>query len=64
MNTRRHSLSIGSACLALAFADTMALSFYSGQPEAGLIVFPLLGAILVAAVAAKRMRFLTLGGSL
>ena len=64
MNTPRHSLSIGSACLALAFADIIALSFYSGQPEAGLIIFPLLGAVLVATVAACRMRFLTLGGSL
>jgi len=57
MNTRRHTLPIGWACLAIAFADMLGIHAHQGQPEAAILLCPLIGAVLVAATAAKRARY-------
>jgi len=58
MNTRRHTIQIGWACMGLAFADLLGINAYQGQPEAALLLCPLVGAVLVAITAAKRARYL------
>jgi len=58
MNNRRYTLPIGSACLAIACADVVAIGHHQGQPEAAVLIFPLIGAVLVAIAAAKRARYL------
>jgi len=59
MNTRRHTLPIGSACLALAFVDILALNAYRGQFEALIVAVPLFFALGVAGKAAVKLRFIT-----
>ena len=56
MNTRRYTLPIGWACLAIAFADVVTIGHHQGQPEAAILLCPLIGAVLVAISAAKRKR--------
>ncbi|NBV32407.1 MAG: hypothetical protein EBR81_01025, partial [Proteobacteria bacterium] len=58
MNTRRHTILIGWACMALAFADLLGIHAHQGQPEAAILLCPLIGAVLVAITAAKRARYL------
>lgn len=58
MNTKRYTMPIGWACLAIAFADVVAIGNYQGQPEAAILLCPLIGAVLVAITAAKRARYL------
>jgi hypothetical protein len=43
-------------CNILFVADVAALKHYEGQPEAAIIAFPLLGAMLLAAACAVRLR--------
>jgi Na+/glutamate symporter len=57
MNTRRHTLPIGWACLAIAVADIIGIHAHQGQPEAAMLLVPLVSAVLVAATAAKRARY-------
>jgi len=57
MNTRRHTLTIGWACLAIAYADLLGIHAHQGQPEAAILLCPLISAVLVAATAAKRARY-------
>jgi hypothetical protein len=57
MNTKRHTIPIGWACLAIAFADVIAIGHHQGQPEAAILLCPLIAAVLVAATAAKRARY-------
>jgi hypothetical protein len=59
MNTRRHTLSIGASCLALAFLDILALNFYRGQFEAIIVALPLFVALGLAGKAAIKLRFIT-----
>jgi len=57
MNTRRHTIPIGWACMGLAFADLLGIHAHQGQPEAAILLCPLIGAVLVAITAAKRARY-------
>jgi Na+/glutamate symporter len=57
-NKRRHTLPIGWACLAIAFGDILGIHAHQGQPEAAVLICPLIGAVLVAIAAAKRARYL------
>jgi len=58
MNTKRHTIPIGWACLAIAYADILGIHAHQGQPEAAILLCPLIGAVLVATTAAKRARYL------
>ena len=58
MNTKRYTMPIGWACLAIAFADVVAIGHHQGQPEAAVLLCPLIAAVLVAISAAKRARYL------
>jgi hypothetical protein len=49
---------IGWACLAIAVADIIGIHAHQGQPEAAILLCPLISAVLVAATAAKRARYL------
>lgn len=58
MNTRRHTARYGWLTLALIAADVMAISQYRGQLEALILLVPTVAAFVVAAIAAKRLRFI------
>jgi hypothetical protein len=58
MNTKRHTLPIGWACMGLAFADLLGIHAHQGKPEAAILLCPLISAVFVAATAAKRARYL------
>jgi hypothetical protein len=58
MNKRRHTLPIGWACLAIAFADVVGIHAHQGQLEAAVLICPLISAVLVAIAAAKNSRSL------
>ena len=58
MNTKRHTLPIGWACLAIAVADMLGIHAHQGKPEAAMLLVPLISAVLVAITAAKRARYL------
>ena len=51
-------MKIGWACIAIAFADVVAIGHHQGQPEAAILLCPLISAMLVAISAAKRARYL------
>jgi hypothetical protein len=44
--------------MGLAFADLLGIHVYQGQPEAAVLLCPLISAVLVAITAAKRARYL------
>jgi len=44
--------------MGLAFADILGIHAHQGQPEAAVLLCPLIGAVIVAATAAKRARYL------
>jgi Na+/glutamate symporter len=43
--------------MGLAVADLLGINAHQGQPEAALLLVPLVSAVLVAATAAKRARY-------
>jgi len=57
-NKRRHTIPIGWACLAIAFCDMLGIHAHQGQPEAAMLICPLISAVLVAIAAAKNSRSL------
>jgi hypothetical protein len=60
MNSKRHTIPIGWACMGLAFADLLGIHAHQGQPEAALLLVPLVTAMVIAITAAKRARYFAL----